>query len=181
MEIRFGLSKESKESIDRAIKQLEQYEKGIEIKTRLLCEKLTSIGVMIAQGNISDSPLGKTIVLSSTITASQSGCKAIIMAVGETKQAEGYDPINTLLLVEFGAGIHFNQIPNPKANDFGMGVGTFPGQIHAFDDGWYYLGDDDKWHYTHGTKATMPMYHASQEIRSRIADVAREVFSNGRI
>lgn len=174
MEISFGLSKES---IDKAIKELEAYNNSITVKCERLCKRLAEIGMGAAMQRISESPLGKTISISSSITPSNAGCKAIIMAVGEVKQADGYDPINTLLLVEFGAGIHFNPIPNPKANELGMGVGTFPGQIHAFDDGWYYMDDDGLWHYTHGTKATMPMYYAGQEMRAMITKIAKEVFA----
>ena len=81
-----------------------------------------------------------------------------------------------MLLVEFGAGIHYNANANPKAGEMGCGVGTFPGQIHAFEDGWYYWGEDKKWHYTHGTKATMPMYSASVAIREKVRECAKEVF-----
>ena len=49
--------------------------------------------------------------------------------------------------------------------------------IHAFEDGWYYLGNDNQWHYTHGVKATMPMYNATIEIINQYKQIAREVFS----
>ena len=104
------------------------------------------------------------------------GCKAVLIATGSTKIAKGREPFYTILAIEFGAGIHYNPIPNPKTADLGFGVGTFPGQMHAFEDGWYYLGEDDKWHYSHGVKATMPMYKASAEIISRYKQIAAEVF-----
>lgn len=88
----------------------------------------------------------------------------------------GHGYVSTLLIVEFGAGIHYNSKGNPKADEMGYGVGTFPGQIHAFEDGWYYWGEDEKWHYTHGIKATMPMYNASVAIREKVQECAKEVF-----
>lgn len=169
----------SKSGIEKLRDEVQQYRNSLSYKCELLCERLADVGCIIATSNIAESPLGKTITLSSKVSSQQVGCKAILTAVGQTKQAEGYEPINTLLLVEFGAGIRFNKTPNPKANEFGMGVGTFPGQIHAFDnDGWYYLGEDDKWHHTYGVKATMPMYFAGKELRDKVVAIAREVFNS---
>ena len=102
----------------------------------------------------------------------------ILIAAGKTVEVEDREPFYTLLAIEFGAGIYYNSgNENPKANDFGLGVGTYPGQIHAFEDGWYYLGDDNQWHYTHGVKAAMPMYNATMEIINQYKQIAREVFS----
>lgn len=98
-------------------------------------------------------------------------------SIGQDKTNE-YGTVNTLLLVEFGAGIHFNATANPKASEMGMGVGTFPDQTHAFEDGWYYLNEDNRWVYTHGTKATMPMYNAMKAIREQYVTVAKEVFKS---
>ena len=55
---------------------------------------------------------------------------------------------------------------------------SFPGQTHAFEDGWYYPDENGEWHYTHGTKATMPMYNASTEMLLNIRKIAREVFGS---
>lgn len=88
-----------------------------------------------------------------------------------------------VLFVEFGAGEIYNpsHTPNPWSAEFGMGVGTFPHQKHAFDDnGWSYYGNDDQWHHTYGTKATMPMFHASQRVRDKklVIAIAKEVFGS---
>lgn len=171
--ISFGLSVNE---VQNAIKEIKAYQNDLNRKCEELCRRLMAEGLKIAQLKIGESPLGKTITLSSNITIQKAGCKAILFATGQIKQAEGYEPVNTLLLVEFGAGIHYNPNQNPKANEFGMGVGTFPGQIHAFEDGWYYLGEDDEWHYTHGTKATMPMYFAGKEMHEKVIKIARQVF-----
>ena len=130
----------------------------------------------MAQTKIGESPLGKTISLRIDMEPSKAGCKAILIASGQTKSND-YGTVNTLLLVEFGAGVFYNPSDNPKAGEMGYGIGTFPGQIHAFEDGWYYWGEDEKWHYTHGVKATMPMYSASVAIREQVASIAKEVFS----
>lgn len=166
----------SSKGIQDIINQLERYKVDLQRKTELLCRRLTETGQTVALQSINDSPLGKTITLRIEMAPRPEGCKAILVAAGQTKSND-YGTINTLLLVEFGAGIRLNSNENPKAGEFGMGVGTYPGQIHAFDpDGWYYWGEDEKWHHTYGTKATMPMYNASVAIRTQVAAIVKEVF-----
>lgn len=166
----------SVDSINEAIRQIEQYKTDFNKKVELLTERIAELGKTVAFQRVEESPLGKTVILHSETTASDAGCKAVLIATGQTYESDGFAPFNTLLAIEFGAGIHYNAIPNPKANEMGYGVGTFPGQVHAFEDGWYYLGNDDKWHYTHGVKATMPMYSATVAIIKDVRKIAREVF-----
>ena len=167
----------SSKGIQSIIDQLQDYKQDLHRKTELLCKRLAEVGLTVAQTKIGESPLGKTISMRSDMEPSKAGCKAMLIASGQTKSND-YGTVNTLLLVEFGSGIHFNPVDNPKAGEFGMGVGTFPGQIHAFDPGgWYYWGEDEKWHHTYGTKATMPMYNASVAIREQVAAITKEVFA----
>lgn len=164
-------------SIQSVIKELREYEKSLEYKCEQFVSRLAQIGENTTVKSVSQSPLGNNITI--TVNKSKvnnSEYKAVVIATGSVHQAEGREPFYTVLAVEFGTGIHYNKAPNPKANDLGLGVGTFPGQIHAFEDGWYYLGSDDQWHYTHGVKATMPMYHASVEIINEYKQIAKEVF-----
>jgi hypothetical protein len=59
----------------------------------------------------------------------------------------------------------------------GVGQGTFPDQTHAFDkEGWYWMDENDEWHYSRGITAKMPMYKASQEIQTIAKRKAKEVF-----
>lgn len=158
-------------------KDLEKYRDSLTYKCKLLAEKLAKAGIKVAETKIDESPLGKYVTIKTEITEEKAGCSAILIATGAVKESEGYAPFNTLLAIEFGAGIHYNKTPNPNADKFGMGVGTFPGQIHAFEDGWYYWDDKEKeWRYTHGVKATMPMYNASTEIQQNIVEAAKKVF-----
>lgn len=165
----------SSEGIQSIIDQLQDYKKDLHCKVELLCQRLAEAGLTVAQTAVGESPLGKTITLRIEMEPRTDGCKAMLVASGQTKSND-YGTVNTLLLVEFGAGIHYNSSGNPKAEEMGYGIGTFPGQIHAFEDGWYYWGEDEKWHYTHGIKATMPMYNASLAIRQQAAVITKEVF-----
>lgn len=165
----------SSKGIQSIIDQLQDYKQNLHRKTELLCQRLSEAGMAVAQTAVGESPLGKTITLRIEMEPSKVGCKAMLIAAGQTKSND-YGTVDTLLLVEFGAGVFYNPSDNPKAGEMGFGIGTFPGQIHAFEDGWYYWGEDEKWHYTHGVKATMPMYNASVAIRQQVAAIVKEVF-----
>lgn len=166
-------------SIQRLQKDLQKYSDSLEYKCKELAERLSELGVNVANVYIGKSPLGKYVTLKTEISPEQMGCRAILTAVGEVKQSDGYADFNTLLAIEFGAGIHHNPIPNPKAADLGFGVGTFPEQIHAFEDGWFYFDEKkQKWMYTHGVKATMPMYNADIEIINKCREITKDVFSS---
>lgn len=158
-------------------KQLADYRDGLPKKCKELTERLKDIGINVIESRVGQSPLGKYVIVKTDISEEEAGYKAILIATGAVKESEGYAPFNTLLAIEFGAGIHYNKEENPKAPELGFGVGTFPGQIHAFEDGWYYWDDKaQKWRYTHGVKATMPMYSASVEMAENVVKLAKDIF-----
>lgn len=159
--------------------KLNQYKNTLVYKANLVVQRLIQMGYGVALSHIQESPLGKYIVLSSSLTPEQMGCKAILMAVGEIKDVPGREPFSILMAVEFGAGIYYNKDGNPKAPDFGFGVGTYPDQRFAFSDGWWFMNDDGEWVYTHGVKATMPMYNALKTMKENIDAIVKEVFANG--
>ena len=172
-------------SVDLSIKglndlkrQLLQYKDELPTKCEKLVSRLLQIGVSVSQSRISESPLGKYVTVTTNISADKMGCKGILLAKGAVKESEGYAPFSILLAIEFGAGIHYNPTPNPNADKFGLGVGTFPGQVHAFEDTWFYWDEKSKeWKPTHGVKATMPMYSADMEMIQNVVKIAKEVFA----
>ena len=143
--------------------------------------RLLEIGITVAQTNVNESPLGKYVTLSAQAIPGKV-CQGILIAKGEVKnetddKGNSYPPFSTILAIEFGAGVHFNPTPNPNADKFGLGVGTFPGQTHAFEDMWFYWDEKaQKWRPTHGVKATMPMYNAQMKMIQDATRIAREVF-----
>ena len=166
----------SQKSIQNAIKQIEQYRDDLPRKCQEICRRLSEEGVRVADAAINSVPIGKTITLTTDINPSKMGCKAIMKMTGRETRTEDGRIFFTALAIEFGAGIRYNPTANPKSSEFGMGVGTFPGQTHAFQDGWYYLGNDGEWHYSHGIQASMPMYKASVEMKQKIDTIVKEVF-----
>ena len=167
----------SVKGIDSLIRELQKYKDDLPNKCKKLVSELLQSGVEVSKARISDSPLGKYVTVTTNISSEKMGCKGILMAKGAVKEQDGYAPFSILLAIEFGAGIHYNPTPNPNADKFGLGVGTFPGQIHAYEDFWFYWDENAKeWKPTHGVKATMPMYSADMEIIQNIVKVAKEVF-----
>ena len=168
----------SQKGLEQLKKELLNY-KEVELpnKIKKYVSELLELGVSISKASVDESPLGKYVTLTSKISQDKFGCKGVLIAKGEVKESDGYAPFSILLAIEFGAGIHFNPTPNPNADKFGLGVGTFPGQIHAFEDAWFYWDEtDQKWKPTHGVKATMPMYNAQMELINNAVKIAKAVF-----
>ena len=173
----YGVDVLSISSIEQLKKELNSYRNTFTQKCRILVDRLIGNGIDIAQIKVSESPLGKYITLRAEVDNVSSGAVGSIIGVGAIKQADEYEDFNILLAVEFGAGIHHNAKANPKAAELGFGVGTFPGQTHAFQDSWWYWdAKDEKWKRTYGIKATMPMYSAFLEMYKIAQQTAIEVF-----
>ena len=171
---------------DLSVKGIEQLKKDLlnykdnilQQNIREYVSELLKIGVSVSQASINESPLGKYVTLTTDISSDKMGCKGILIAKGAVKESDGYAPFSTILAIEFGAGIHYNPIPNPNADKFGLGVGTFPGQIHAFEDFWFYWDEaSQEWKPTHGVKATMPMYNAQMRMIVEATKIAKGIFA----
>ena len=175
MKIKEDLSVKGIEALKR---QLLQYKYSLPIKCEKLVSRLLQSGAEVSQAKISESPLGKYVTVTTNISADKIGCKGILLAKGAVKEQDGYDQFSVLLAIEFGAGVHFNPTPNPLiSSEFPYGVGTFPGQTHAYQDTWFYWDENtQEWKPTHGVKATMPMYSADMEIIQNVVKFAKEVF-----
>ena len=168
----------SVKGVEALKRQLLQYKDSLPIKCEKLVSRLLQSGVEVSQARINESPLGKYVTVTTNISADKIGCKGILLAKGAVKEQDGYAPFSILLAIEFGAGVHFNPTPNPLiSSEFPYGVGTFPGQTHAYQDMWWYWDENtQEWKPTHGVKATMPMYSADMEIIQNVVKYAKEVF-----
>ena len=168
----------SVKGIEALKRQLLQYKDSLPIKCEKLVSRLLQSGVTVSRTNISESPLGKYVTVTTNISSDKMGCKGILLAKGAVKEQEGYAPFSILLAIEFGAGVHYNPTPNPIiSSEFPYGVGTFPGQTHAYEDMWWYWDENtQEWKPTHGVKATMPMYSADMEMIQKVEKIAKQVF-----
>lgn len=164
-------------SLQQAIKQIEAYRDDFPRKCQEICRRLCEIGQQTALIAINESPQGKAVTLKMDIDPSKTGCKAMFIGTGKTVTDDKGRTYNLLLGIEFGSGIRLNPTANPKAAEFGMGVGTFPDQKHALDHGgWMYLDKDGNWKHSYGVKSTMPFYKAMTDIYRNVNKVVKEVF-----
>lgn len=177
--ISFGLSVSE---IDRAIKELREYQNNLDKKCEQLCFELCKAGMPIARSYIGESGFGRYIRLSSEITPETAGCKAILIMedsqkiVSKWQNLDGIQrkEISPALMLEFGAGL---PAQNP-ANIPGVGTGTYG--THGNKPGWWYMDLEGKWHYATGVSPKMPMYNAGKKLRDKVVEIAREVFGDGR-
>lgn len=168
-------------SLRKAQKAIDKYRIALMERTRVFVRKLAELGYEVAEARIGESPVGKYVHIEIKNHDAKFVKTSRLFATGDIKSPDGR-PVNMLLMVEFGAGIRYNSVANPLAAEYGMGVGTFPDQKHAFDEkGWFFMGEDGKWHHSFGIQATMPMYHAYEEILKNISKVARESFATNEV
>ena len=156
-------------SLQQAIKQIEAYRDDLPRKCQEICRRLCEIGQQTALVAINESPQGKAVTLRMDIDPSKTGCKAMLIGTGKTVTDDKGRTYNLLLGIEFGSGIRYNPTENPLASDFGMGVGTFPDQVHAFDrGGGGELFKKGKWKNNYGIKGTKPVYKNKGGVRRKI-------------
>lgn len=174
--ISFGLSVSE---IDRAIKELREYQKSLDAKCQQLCERLCNEGIKIAQAHIGSSGFGKYIRLSSEITPEKAGCKAIFFMedsqkiVSKWQNQDGVQSkeISPALMLCFGSGL---KAENPTGVP-GVGAGSY-GEHGLDPNGWWYMDLNGVWHHSTGIEPKMPMYNAAKELRNKVIETAREVF-----
>ena len=150
-------------SIQSAIRELDEYKKWIERKTDELVRRLADMGaVNVSLGFSRAIYTGDKNV---NVTVEQRGPNSYaIVASGQS-----------ILFIEFGSGITYGY-GHPQAGEFGYGPGTYPSDKGHWDDphGWWIPGGQ----HTYGNPPAMAMYNTAKELRARLAEIAKEVFSS---
>lgn len=173
----------SRKSIEKAISQINEYKQGLQIKCDRLVSILADRGIAVAQMNVQE--YGQAIVFTKKVKMVDDGaelnlamCKTAdilrfwVIQDGTVKSAL----VNPILMAEFGSGIYADNI---RGSVVGAGRGTFPNQIHAFENGWRWQSLDGEWHYSQGETPKRPLEFAYLEMFTIIRNVAIEVFGNG--
>ena len=167
------------QSLDRAIKQLQDYQKGLEEKAQTVAQRLADIGMRYAQVIFENAPYDGIKDNAITVDKTEKGYS--VKASGQT-----------VLFIEFGAGVTYPD-DHPQAAEFGMVHGTY-GKGNGAKPTWGFYGEEPGTNgrfatnadgslrephvvLTHGNPAVMPMYNAEQEIKSNIERIVKEVFS----
>ena len=160
----------SKTSVDSAIAQLREYLESLNDKNALFVKRLSELGVPIIDERIGESAGDADKYHDTQIK---------IHSYGDYSEATLTVSGQDVLFIEFGSGIHYNPSDPEHAGQFGYGVGTYPGQTHAFDPkGWWYRDETGAPRHSYGQQATAPMLQASHEIIANIRKIAREVYGS---
>lgn len=152
-------------SIDRAIKELQDYAKWLEEKTQQLAEKLATLGAV--KVSLEYSRVAYIGNRDYQITVERDGEGYRVLADGES-----------VLFLEFGAGATYGY-GHPLNAEFGMGPGTYP----PTDPDHPHWNDPNGWHipgglHSYGNAPSMGMYLAARDMRNEIETIAKEVFSH---
>lgn len=163
----------STSSIENAISELKAFRASLEQKKNKMLEKLADIGLREASIRFTTAMYDGTNDVSVTLEPIANGYR--IVANGQA-----------VCFIEFGSGVHYNPTgpyyPLAKPADV-VGIGEY-GDGKGKRQTWYYNGDpgtngeiqENGAVKTHGNPAAMPMWRASEEMRSKIAKIFKEVF-----
>lgn len=147
--------------------KIDKLAKDFPNKMEMFLENLMRAGIPVIDENIGIGEGDSSTTHSTSVVVNRD--KDTIVA---TLYVNGVD----IAFLEFGAGIYYHTADHPKASELGMGVGTYPGQTHAYDEFWWYRDEQGVAHYSQGTEMTMPVYLAGQEIIAKFGEIARETF-----
>ena len=151
-------------SIDNAIREIKAFRDSLERKKDKLLEELANIGVKEASIRFT--------------TAMYDGVNDSSVSLDTT--ADGYVIVaegRAVAFIEFGAGVYHNTgepYPDPRPEGI-VGIGEY-GKGFGKRQAWGFKDESGELVITHGNPAAMPMWYASEEMRSKIQKIAREVF-----
>ena len=151
-------------SIRNAIKELKSYRDSLDAKVDELLEKLAYIGVKEAS-------IRFTTAMYDGVNDSSVTLEPI--KDGDCIKAEG----RAVAFIEFGAGVYHNPrepYPNPRPTGI-VGIGEY-GKGYGKRRAWGFRDESGELVITHGTPAAMPMWYASEEMRTAIIKIFKEVF-----
>lgn len=163
--------------LSEAIRHIEQKRNGLQEKNKLFLERLADIGVDTAGVSFREAQYDGDNDVTVMRKWTRNFTSLQVVASG-----------HSVLFIEFGTGIHY-VTPHPLADELGFVRGGYG----------HHLGKHDSWRYegnpgtngetitegphageirTHGNPASRSMYDAGREMRAKIADIAKEVYSS---
>ena len=154
----------STSSIKGAISELKAFKASLEQKKNKLLAELANIGVREASIRFTTAIYDGVNDSSVTLKPIDNGYA--IVAAG-----------HAVAFIEFGAGVYHNPgepYPNPRPEGI-VGIGEY-GKGYGKRQTWVFRDEAGEKVFTHGNPAAMPMWYASEEMRSKITQIAKEVF-----
>lgn len=163
----------STRSINRAIKELEEYKQELLRKTDLLKNRIAEELRKEAEKGFSNAIVddlvrggGRPANVSVSIDSRES--ITVVIAKGEDA-----------IWCEFGAGVYHNgsagSSPHPKGSKLGFVIGGY-GKGKGKQNAWAFY-ENGELKVTRGTPAVMPMYNAVKLVSERVVRIAKEVWA----
>lgn len=162
-------------SINRAIKELEDYKKWLLSKTKEFLKALADEGVEIANTKFAKAVYDGTNDVSCSVEERGDNKIAVVAVGGAT------------LFIEFGTGVKYPD-NHPEAGKHGMVRGQYGHKLGRLPQGWRYEGDPgsngevitEGKHvgevHTYGNPANMSMYLTVRELEEKFEEIARRVY-----
>ena len=182
--MKLNISLFKKGDIDKAIKEIEKYQQQLNERGEIFLRRLAEIRIPVIDSRIARTQGDSDPTHSTYVT---------VYSFGDYSEAtltvEGKDT----LYMEFGAGVHFNGEAGTSkrkeaeyksdvidyhisgGEEVGYTIGSYGKGLGA-NDFWFYEAENGDVIMSHGTEASMPLYHATMEIINNIERVAREVY-----
>ena len=154
----------STSSIKGAISELKAFRASLDRKKDKLLEELANIGVKEASVRFATAMYDGVNDSHVTLKPIDNGYAIL---------AEGH----AVAFIEFGAGVYHNPgepYPDPRPDGI-VGIGEY-GKGYGKRNTWVFRDGAGEKIFTHGNPAAMPLWYASEEMRSKITKIAKEVF-----
>ena len=155
-------------SIENAINEIQEYQKDLERRVRLLLKRLTDEGVMIAKAKVVEHKIIHDNELTNSINGFVQGDVGFIRVDDEHA-----------VFFEFGTGPVGAKNPHPLGSNYKSEGWFTKADGKPMDQlyGWQAFGDDDDvYFFTEGQKAKPFMYETAQRLRDIFPDIVKEVF-----
>lgn len=160
------------QSVDRAIKELDNYRREIEQKTTELAQRLTDLGAEIVRIKI----VGLGAYDTGDLLSGVNGYYSPMLNSGFITVTSDH-----VAFVEFGTGVSLGNSLHPNAEylakagwNYGVGEHIFTTKDGRI--GWIYPTDGGEFRFTEGMGSRPFMYETALELERQYAKVAREVF-----
>ena len=170
-EIRIDLNQ--KGSLEKGIKDLNNYKKRIQRNTSLLVQKLTDYGAEIARIKI----VNMGAIYSGELLSGVSGYYSPTLNAGFVRVASDH-----VAFVEFGTGVVGQNSPHKNGEYLSLAAWNYATGAKIFTTkdgrvGWIYPTDDGGFRFTEGMPSRPFMYETALELQSKFEQLAKEVFS----
>ena len=161
------------QSVADAIKELEEYKKEVERRSKLLVQTLTVLGVEIVRVKI----VGMGVYYSGELLSGVDGYFSPILNAGFVKVSSDH-----VAFVEFGTGVVGQASPHTNGEYLSKAAWSYASGAKIFTTkdgrvGWIYPTDDGGFRFTEGMQSRPFMYETALELQREFPRIARAVFS----